>query len=140
MPWQSFRLHAFHSFIYSFIYLEEGNGSVMSHRLWRMDNLSDSADAAEAGAAVTAFLLFLFLPKKKKKINCSFQLICRLHSWEMATEDGDCTTQLQAWLAVDIQCTTNLGTAYYVPAASRGSRDPAASKTSLAPASAAHSL
>ena len=67
MPWQSFRLHAFHSFIYSFIYLEEGNGSVMSHRLWRMDNLSDSADAAEAGAAVTAFLLFLFLLKKKKK-------------------------------------------------------------------------
>ena len=117
----------------------------MSHRLWRMDNLSDSADAAEAGAAVTAFLLFFFLPKKKKKINCSFQLICRLHSWEMATEDGglkygNCTTQLQAWLAVDIQCTTDLGTAYYVPAARRGSRDPAGSKTSLAPASAAHSL
>ena len=67
MPWQSFRLHTFHSFIYSFIYLEEGNGSVMSHRLWRKDNLSDSADAAEAGAAVTAFLLFFFLPKKKKK-------------------------------------------------------------------------
>ena len=63
----------------------------------------------------------------------------------MATEDGglkygNCTTQLQAWLAVDIQCTTDLGTAYYVPAARRGSRDPAGSKTSLAPASAAHSL
>lgn len=63
MPWQSFLLQAFP---YSFIYLEEGNRSVMSHRLWRMDNLSDSADAAAAGTAVTAFLLSFFLLKKKK--------------------------------------------------------------------------
>lgn len=35
-----------------------------------MDNLSDSADAAAAGADVTAFLLFLFfLFFKKKKFN-----------------------------------------------------------------------
>lgn len=108
MPWQSFLLQAFP---YSFIYLEEGNRSVMSHRLWRMDNLSDSADAAAAGTAGTAFLLSFFLLKKKKLINCSFQLICSLHSWEMATEDGglkygNCSTELQAWLAVDIQCAT----------------------------------
>lgn len=109
VPWQSFRLHAFP---YSFIYLEEGNRSVMSHRLWRMDNLSDSADATAAGTAGTAFWLSFFLLKKKRKlINCSFQLICRLHSWEMATEDGglkygNCTMQLLAWLAADIQCAT----------------------------------
>ena len=65
VPWQSFLLQAF---LYSFIYLEEGNRSVMSHRLWRMDNLSDSADAAAAGTAVTVFCFpFFFL--KKKKIN-----------------------------------------------------------------------
>lgn len=108
VPWQSFLLQAF---LYSFIYLEEGNRSVMSHRLWRMDNLSDSADAAAAGTAVTVFCFPFFFLKKKKLINCSFQLICRLHSWEMATEDGglkygNCSTELQAWLAVDIQWAT----------------------------------
>ena len=89
MPWLSFRLHAF---INLCIWRREiAPLGAMDYCGWITYLTQQMLLRLARLSLLFSFSFSFFLSFFKNLINFSFQLICRLHSWEMVTEDGGLT-------------------------------------------------